>query len=61
MLEKAQALVKMNMPMSFIRENPIFDHIIAMKYETSNDDETCFEHYRQEIDEFYEHFIEVNA
>ena len=59
--EKAQALVKMNMPMSFIRENPIFDHVIAMKYETDNEDETCFDRYRQEIDEFYEHFIEVNA
>ncbi|MDD5936406.1 MAG: V-type ATP synthase subunit A [Clostridiales bacterium] len=59
--KKAAALVKMNMPMSYIREHSIFDHIIAMKYDTPNDDDQPFETYRKEIDAFYDHFIETNA
>ncbi len=59
--QKAVELVKMNMPMSFIREHPIFDHVIAMKYDTPNDDDTPFDTYRKEIDAFYDHFIETNA
>lgn len=59
--QKAVSLVKMNMPMSFIREHPIFDHIIAMKYDTPNDDDAPFDTYRKEIDAFYDHFIETNA
>ncbi len=59
--EKAKSLVEMNMPMSLLRENPIFDHVIAMKYDVGNDELAKFDTYKSEIDKFYQHFIETNA
>lgn len=59
--EKAKALVNMNMPMSLLRENPIFDHVIAIKYDVANDELEKFDTYKAEIDQFYQHFIETNA
>lgn len=59
--EKAKSLVEMNMPMSLLRENPIFDHVISMKYDVGNDELAKFDIYKSEIDKFYQHFIETNA
>ena len=59
--EKAKSLVEMNMPMSLLRENPIFDHIISMKYDVGNEELAKFDTYKTEIDKFYQHFIETNA
>ncbi len=59
--EKAKSLVEMNMPMSLLRENPIFDHIISMKYDIGNEELAKFDTYKSEIDKFYQHFIETNA
>lgn len=59
--EKAKALVNMNMPMSLLREDPIFDHVIAIKYDVANDELEKFDTYKAEIDQFYQHFIETNA
>lgn len=59
--KKAKELINLNMPMSYIQENPIFDKIIAMKYEVDNEDETPFEQYHKDIDAFYLHFIKTNA
>lgn len=59
--EKAKSLVEMNMPMSLLRENPIFDHVISMKYDVGNDELEKFDIYKSEIDKFYQHFIETNA
>jgi len=59
--EKAKSLVEMNMPMSLLRENPIFDHVISMKYDVGNEELAKFDTYKTEIDKFYQHFIETNA
>jgi V/A-type H+-transporting ATPase subunit A len=59
--EKAKSLVEMNMPMSLLRENKIFDHVISMKYDVGNDELAKFDIYKSEIDKFYQHFIETNA
>ena len=59
--KKARDLINMNMPMSLIRENPVFDHIISIKYDVGNDELDKFNDYKEEIDNFYQHFIETNA
>lgn len=59
--KKARDLINMNMPMSLIRENSVFDHIISIKYDVGNDELDKFNDYKEEIDNFYQHFIETNA
>ena len=59
--KKARDLINMDMPMSLIRENPVFDHIISIKYDVGNDELDKFNEYKEEIDTFYQHFIETNA
>ena len=49
------------MPMSVLKEDKIFDKVIAMKYDIPNDKPELFEQYKKDIDAFYEDVIERNA
>lgn len=59
--EKAKALVSVNMPMSVLKSENIFEKVIAMKYDIPNDHLEKFEEYRKEIDDFYDRVLEKNA
>lgn len=59
--KKSKQLVSLNMPMSLIRENPIFDKVISIKYDVANNELQKFDDYKEAIDEFYNCFIKTNA
>ena len=59
--EKAEALVKMGMPLSVMLDEPVWDHVINIKYTIGNDEPEKFDGLRAEIDQFYNHVIEKNA
>jgi V/A-type H+-transporting ATPase subunit A len=52
--EKTKALVGQGVPMSKLKREPIFDKIIAMKYNVPNDDLKMFEEYFKDIESFYD-------
>ena len=58
---KARTLVTMNMPISVLKEENIFEKVIAMKYDIPNDKPELFDDYMKEIDAFYERVLEKNA
>ena len=58
---KSRSLISMGMPMSVLKEDKIFDKVIAMKYDIPNDKPELFEQYKKDIDAFYEDVIERNA
>lgn len=58
---KSKQLLALNMPMSLIREDPIFDNIISIKYDVANDELDKFDDYIKNIDAFYNRYIETNA
>ena len=59
--QKSRALISMGMPMSVLREDHIFDKVIAMKYDIPNSKPEMFEEYKQMIDKFYDDVVERNA
>ncbi len=59
--EKAKALVSMGMPMSVLKEDPIFDRVISIKYDVENDRLDKFDDYKKAIDQFYDDVIARNA
>lgn len=59
--DKCKKLIALNMPMSLIRENAIFEKLVSMKYDIPNDKPEMFDDYKVAIDEFYDHFIESNG
>lgn len=59
--KKCRALVAMGMPVSVLKEEKIFEHIISIKYDVPNDRLELFDDYRKEIDGFYDRVIERNA
>lgn len=59
--ERCKELVEMGMPMALLRENRIFEKIIAIKYDVANKDLQKFDEYWQMIDEFYHGLLETNA
>lgn len=59
--DKCQKLIAMNMPMSLLRENNIFEKIISIKYDIANNELEKFDEYFKMVDEFYDHFIATNA
>jgi V/A-type H+-transporting ATPase subunit A len=58
---KAKALVTMNMPISVLKSENIFEKVIAMKYDIPNDKPELFDAYMKDIDTFYERVLEKNA
>ncbi len=59
--KKSKSLISMGMPMSVLKEDKIFDKVIAMKYDIPNDKPEMFDQYKKDIDAFYEGVIERNA
>ena len=59
--KKSKSLISMGMPMSVLKEDKIFDKVIAMKYDSPNDTPELCEQYKKDIDAFYEDVIERNA
>lgn len=59
--KKSRSLVRMGMPMSVLKEDPIWDKLITMKYDIPNDALEMFDDYRKQIDNFYDAVIERNA
>ena len=58
---KSRSLISMGMPMSVLKEDPIFDQIIAIKYDVPNDNLAMLDDYKKKIDAFYDGVIERNA
>ena len=58
---KSKQLLALNMPMSLIREDSVFDKITSMKYDVANDELDKFDDYIREIDAYYDRFIKTNA
>lgn len=59
--KKSRSLISMGMPMSVLKEDKIYDRVIAMKYDIPNDQPELFDQYKKDIDTFYEAVIERNA
>ena len=59
--KKSRSLISMGMPMSVLKEDNIFDKVIAMKYDIPNDRLDLFDQYKKDIDTFYDAVIERNA
>ena len=59
--KKSRSLVSMGMPMSVLKEDPIFDKLISMKYDIPNDRPELFDQLKKQIDAFYDSVIERNA
>ena len=47
--------------MSVLKEDNIFEKIIAIKYDVANNELEKFEEYRQAIDRFYEQVLAKNG
>ncbi len=59
--KKSRSLISMGMPMSVLREDPIFDKVISMKYDIPNDKPELFDEYKRQVDQFYDAVVERNA
>ena len=59
--DKCKKLVAMNMPMSLLRDQDIFEKIISIKYDIPNNQLEKFDDYFKMVDAFYEHLISTNA
>ena len=59
--KKSRSLISMGMPMSVLKENPIFDKVIAIKYDVPNDNLAMLADYKKQIDAFYDDVVERNA
>ncbi|MGN0373570.1 MAG: V-type ATP synthase subunit A [Enterocloster sp.] len=59
--KKSRSLISMGMPMSVLKEDPIFDKVTAVKYDVPNDRLDMFDDYMKQIDRFYENVMERNA
>ena len=58
---RAKSLVKQGMPMAVLREDSIWDDLIAIKYNVSNSDLEAFSEYRKRVDAFYDGVLKKNA
>lgn len=58
--DAAQELLKQNIPIEKLRKSGIFEELIRMKYETSNDDPKAFERYDKKIDACVTAILEEN-
>lgn len=59
--DRCKALIEMNMPMALLREDSIFEKIIAIKYDVANKELYKFDEYHKLIDAFYQRIMETNA
>jgi V/A-type H+-transporting ATPase subunit A len=59
--EKSKALINRGMPVSVLKEDNIFERIISIKYDVSNNELDRFDQYKQDIDTFYDKVLEKNG
>ena len=59
--DTARRLVAEGHPMSVLRQDNIFEKVIAIKYDVPNSRLDLFDDYKKKIDEFYENVLERNA
>lgn len=59
--DTSRKLIAMGMPMRILKEEGIFEQIIAIKYDIPNDKPEMFDDYRRDIDTFYQRVMEKNA
>lgn len=59
--KKAKELITIGMPMRILREEHIFEEIIAIKYSIPNNNLALFADYKTKIDTFYENVLAKNA
>lgn len=59
--QKCRQLIDLNMPMSLLKEDNIFDKVISIKYDVANDELDKFDDYKVMIDEFYNKIMTKNA
>lgn len=59
--KKAKELIDMGIPMSILRQHNIFDKIVSIKYDVSNDEIDKLNEYTIMIDDFYNKLYEKNA
>ena len=57
---KSKELVEMGMPVSILRENNIFEKVIAIKYDVPNNRLDALDQYFKDIDAFYEDVLARN-
>ncbi len=59
--EKCKSLIEMGMPMALLREDAVFEKIIAIKYDVANKELEKFKEYQKMIDDFYQKIMDANA
>lgn len=59
--DKCADLIGLSMPMALLRESPVFEEIISIKYNVGNDEPEKFIEYHNKIDQFYHKLMEENA
>lgn len=59
--KRAKQLIAMDMPMSVLKEEDIFEKVISIKYDVANDELDKFNDYKTMIDDFYERIMNKNA
>ena len=59
--QKSKLLINRSMPMSLLKENPIFDKVISIKYDIGNKELDKFNDYKLIIDDFYNQIMKTNA
>ncbi|HIU75849.1 MAG TPA: V-type ATP synthase subunit A [Candidatus Pelethocola excrementipullorum] len=59
--KKSKVLVTMGMPMSVLKEDNIFEKVIAIKYDVPNDHLEMLDNYRTAIDNFYDNVLKRNG
>ncbi|MGB8451101.1 MAG: V-type ATP synthase subunit A [Anaerocolumna sp.] len=58
---KTKQLIAMNMPMSVLKQEDIFEKIISIKYDVANEELDKFDNYKTMIDDFYNQVLTKNA
>ena len=59
--ERCRDLIVRGMPMSILKENDIFERVIAIKYDVPNDRPELFDQYQKDIDAFYDDVLARNG
>ncbi len=59
--DKSKQLISMNMPMSVLKEEGIYEKVISIKYDVANDELYKFNDYKNMIDTFYQNVMEKNG
>ena len=59
--EKSKQLIDMNMPMALLRESPIYEKLVSIKYDVANNELEKFDEYKVMIDDYYNEFMKKNG